>query len=43
VLSFGQTLDESVVNALIKQVDENGDGEISYDEFASMMLKNIAS
>jgi Ca2+-binding EF-hand superfamily protein len=26
---------------IIKQVDENGDGEISYDEFAAMMLKNI--
>jgi len=34
VLSFGQNLDEEVVNQIIKQVDENGDGEISYDEFA---------
>jgi len=24
------------------QVDENGDGEISYEEFAAMMLKNIS-
>jgi len=43
VLSFGQTLDEAVVNQIIKQVDENGDGEISYDEFAAMMLKNIST
>lgn len=41
VLSFGQNLDEEVVNQIIKQVDANGDGEISYEEFAEMMLKNI--
>jgi|TARA_B100000780_G_C20713718_1_gene283711 Ca2+-binding EF-hand superfamily protein len=40
-LSFGQNLDEDVIQMIIKQVDENGDGEISYDEFAAMMLKNI--
>jgi len=40
VLSFGQNLDEEVVNQIIKQVDANGDGEISFDEFAEMMLKN---
>jgi len=34
VLSFGQTLDEDVIAQIIKQVDANGDGEISYDEFA---------
>jgi Ca2+-binding EF-hand superfamily protein len=42
VLSFGQTLDENVIEQIIKQVDANGDGEISYDEFAQMMLQNIA-
>lgn len=41
VLSFGQTLDEAVVAQIIAQVDANGDGEISYEEFAAMMLKNI--
>jgi Ca2+-binding EF-hand superfamily protein len=41
VLSFGQNLEESVVNDITKQVDANGDGEISFDEFAEMMLKNI--
>jgi calcium-dependent protein kinase len=41
VLSFGQNLEESVVNEIINQVDANGDGEISFDEFAEMMLKNI--
>lgn len=43
VLSFGQTLDEAVVNQIIQQVDANGDGEISYEEFAAMMIKNIES
>ena len=42
MLSFGKTLDESVVQEIIKQVDANGDGEISFEEFAEMMLKNIA-
>lgn len=42
VLSFGQNLDEAVVNQIIQQVDANGDGEISYEEFAAMMLKNIS-
>lgn len=41
VLSFGQNLDEDVVQQIIKQVDENGDGEISYEEFSQMMLQNI--
>ena len=41
VLSFGQNLDDAVVDQIIKQVDDNGDGEISYDEFSAMMLKNM--
>ena len=40
VLSFGQNLDEAVIQQIINQVDANGDGEISYEEFAAMMLKN---
>lgn len=34
VLSFGQNLDEAVIQEIIKQVDANGDGEISYEEFS---------
>merc|ERR1711935_1095996 len=34
VLSFGQNLDEEVIQQIIKQVDANGDGEISYEEFS---------
>lgn len=41
VLSFGQNLDDDVIQQIIKQVDENGDGEISYEEFSQMMLQNI--
>lgn len=41
VLSFGQNLDEEVVQQIIQQVDANGDGEISYEEFSQMMLQNI--
>ena len=33
VLGFGQSLSEQAVNDIIKQVDENGDGEISFEEF----------
>jgi len=40
-LSFGQNLDEKVINDIIMQVDANGDGEISFDEFAEMMKKNV--
>ncbi len=39
VLSFGKTLSEEAVNEIIKQVDENGDGEISFEEFSAMMKK----
>ena len=39
VLSFGQNLDEKVVNQIIEQVDANGDGEVSFEEFAEMMKK----
>jgi calcium-dependent protein kinase len=37
VLAFGQNLDEKVIAEVIKQVDANGDGEISFEEFAEMM------
>jgi calcium-dependent protein kinase len=43
VLSFGKHLDDAAVTAIIKQVDENNDGEISYEEFSKMMKKFQAS
>ena len=39
VLGFGGNLDAKAIDDIIKQVDENGDGEISFDEFVSMMKK----
>lgn len=39
VLSFGgtQELDSSALDTIIQQVDENGDGEISFLEFVAMI------
>ena len=39
VLCFGDqnTLTIEAVDAIIKQVDENGDGEIQFEEFVTMM------
>lgn len=34
---LGQALTEAEVDAMMEQVDSNGDGEISYDEFKAMM------
>lgn len=39
ILSFGKTLSEEAVNDIVKQVDANGDGQISFEEFAGMMKK----
>jgi len=41
VLSFGGTnqLSKGAIDAIVKQVDENGDGEISFEEFVDMMKK----
>ena len=38
-MSFGKTLSEEAVNDIVKQVDANGDGQISFEEFATMMKK----
>lgn len=37
VLGFNGNLDKSAIDLIMKQVDENGDGEISFEEFVSMM------
>lgn len=37
VLGFGKSLDEAQIMDIIKQVDDNGDGQISFDEFSAMM------
>ena len=42
VLSFGQNLDEKVVNQIIEQVDANGDGEITCDEVTAALDGELA-
>lgn len=37
ILSFGKTLSEESVNEIVKQVDANGDDQISFEEFSKMM------
>jgi len=39
VLDHGKKLEERVWDDIIKEVDINGDGEISYAEFEKMMEK----
>lgn len=42
ILGFGKTLSEEAVNEVIRQVDANGDGQISFEEF-SQMMKRLSS
>ena len=37
ILAYGQDVSNETVDAIIKQIDENGDGEISFQEFQEMM------
>jgi len=39
ILGFGKTISEEAVLEIIKQVDANGDGEISFEEFSTMMKR----
>lgn len=39
VLGVGKNIDEKVWNDIIMEVDANGDGEISFIEFKTMMQK----
>ena len=38
---LGQALTEAEVDAMMDEVDSNGDGEISYDEFKEMMVRIV--
>lgn len=40
ILSYGQDVNNDTIDAIIKQIDENGDGEISWEEFKDMMHQN---
>jgi Ca2+-binding EF-hand superfamily protein len=37
VLGVGGNISEEVWSKIIREVDENGDGEISFEEFKTMM------
>ena len=39
VLGSDTSLSEQAITQIIKEVDENGDGEIQFDEFVHMMKK----
>ncbi len=39
VLGVGKNIDVKIWNEIIKEVDSNGDGEISFSEFKTMMEK----
>ena len=39
VLGVGKRISEKVWAEVIKEVDVNGDGQISYEEFEKMMAK----
>jgi len=39
ILSFGGAVGDEAVNDIVKQVDANGDGQISFEEFCAMMKK----
>ena len=42
VLGPGKKIDEKVWTEIIKEVDTNGDGKISYAEFEGMMMKHLS-
>lgn len=39
VLGVGKNIDEKIWNEIVREVDANGDGEISFEEFKIMMEK----
>lgn len=39
VLGFNGNLDKDAIDLILQQVDSNGDGEISFEEFFAMMTK----
>lgn len=42
VLGVGKNIDEKVWNDIVMEVDANGDGEISFPEFKTMMQKLLS-
>jgi Ca2+-binding EF-hand superfamily protein len=42
-MGFGGAMSQKVIDDIIKEVDENGDGEIQFEEFVHMMKKLTTS
>lgn len=42
VLGIGKQINEEVWLQIVQEVDANGDGEVSFDEFKEMMQKLLA-
>lgn len=42
ILGIGKKFDEKIWDDIVREVDINGDGEISYEEFKAMMDKLLA-
>jgi len=42
VLGQGKALSEEVTKEIMKQVDANGDGQISFEEF-TLMMKSLST
>lgn len=43
LLAVGQSVPDEIFKAIVKEVDTNGDGEVSFDEFKTMLLKITSS
>ena len=39
MLGVGKSIDDHVWDQVVKEVDENGDGEVDFEEFKEMMQK----
>lgn len=42
VLGVGKSIDDKVWNQVVAEVDTNGDGEVDFDEFKTMMVKLLS-
>ena len=41
VLCYGKSMGEEQINEIIREVDANGDGEISFEEFSQIMRRIV--
>ena len=41
VLGFGTNVSHKIIDDIMKEVDENGDGQIQFEEFVHMMKRLV--